>query len=95
MKASQRFIEVLAEGIAKLNDHYGEQKIKQAHDMLVYQMVHNSITPGHEHNAKFEAEPIPWFDEEAKKLKDAHLRTAIKMARKKARNGSEGSRRAG
>ena len=87
MKASDRFVDTLAEGIIKLNNKHGEQKIKTAHDMLVYQMVFQSITPGFEHNAQFKAEPQPWFETEAKKLKDAHLRTAIKTARKKARNG--------
>ena len=88
MKASDRFVDTLTEGIVKLIEKHGEERIKTAHDMLIYQMIFQSITPGFEHNAKFEAELQPWFEVEAKKLKNAHLLSAIKAARKKAKNGS-------
>lgn len=84
MKASTQFVETIAQGIRLLSDKYGQDAVKEASDWTLFFAVADSVTPGHEHNARVTMAANDTFVSERKTLNDAHIATAIKAARKQA-----------
>lgn len=84
MKASRQFVDTLASGIRLLVNKYGADAVNGAKDWTLFFAVADSVTPGHEHNARVSMPTDEGFAKELRTLNDAHIVTAIKAARKQA-----------
>ena len=80
MKASAHFVSTLEKGLVLLRDKYGD--LSTVGDLRLLFAVADSVRDGHQHNAKVSMDLDPVFAAEYRELKDAHLHTAIKAARK-------------
>ena len=77
MKASARFLNILEQGIRLLIYKYGNDVLQEG-PIQLYFAVHDSCTPGYEHNAKVRMTPRPEFHEEAKSLTDDNVTAAVR-----------------
>ena len=98
MKASESFIRTLDAGLSKImvqslppiryaNEvlRYEEKVLDhfKAHPSQLYYLVHDAVTPGHKHNARFDMPIDIAFHTEGNALTDAQIETAVKHVIKK------------
>jgi len=79
MKASNKFVDQLVIGIRALVEKYGKHVL----DMNKYQIyfaVYDSVTEGHEHNAKVNLPGNAAFSAEAFALNDNNIGAAVNAA---------------
>jgi hypothetical protein len=84
MIASPGFVRQIVDGICALREKYGREAVDAASPWAIYYAIHDSVSPGFQHNRRVDLPDNPAFHEEARSMKDAHIATAIKAAIRKA-----------
>jgi len=79
MKASNEFGNQLVAGIRALVEKYGKQ-VLDMNEYQIYFAVYDSVTEGHEHNAKVNLPGNAAFSAEAFTLNDNNIGTAMRAA---------------
>lgn len=83
LKVSPMFKDTLVRGIQLLRQKYKD--LDEWSAFTIYYAVHDSCTPGHEHNAKVALEKNPGFHTESMTLTDNNIAAAVRWALSEAK----------